>query len=120
MADKVKVTTEFLNNVVDVVQFSESLMKKQAALEAALPALVDTLVEQGLVAASKKAAVLESMKDPKYLTESFAKVAAYVKPPEIGESVNVDSSVKTSSDKRESDRVFEDRILRRNTGRSNW
>jgi hypothetical protein len=111
MAEKVNVTTGFLNNVVDIVQFAESLMTKQAALEAALPSLVDALVDNGLVSATKKSAVLESMKDPAYLTDSFAKVAGYVRPPELGEGVDATNSVKVADNKRESDTVFENMIL---------
>tara|TARA_Y100000034_G_C6798997_1_gene358335 strand:- start:58 stop:429 length:372 start_codon:yes stop_codon:yes gene_type:complete len=123
MADKVAVTPDFLDGVVDVVQFAESLMSKQAALDAAIPALVDTLVENQLVSEAKKAEVIESMKDPNYLTESFAKVAGFVRPPEMGAGTTPEdksASVSNTSKKRESDTLFEQMILGKRGGRSNW
>jgi hypothetical protein len=119
MADKVSVTPQFLDGVVDVVQFAESLMSKQAALEEAIPALVDVLVDNQLVSVAKKAEVVESMKDPNYLTESFAKVAGCVRAPEMGQSTPEDKSASIST-KRESDTLFEQMILGKRTGQSNW
>jgi hypothetical protein len=108
---KVAVTTEFLDMVVDQIQDTANVMSKQASFESKLPELVDTLIANNLVSQTKKAAILDKMKDPEYLMNAFAKVASLVSTPSPGTGVENES--KKLSNGRESDRVFRQRILGR-------
>ena len=112
-----EVTKDFLKNMVSYIEGSSSALEKvaqeQAEYEKDIPAVVDTLIAQGLVDPMHKEAACEALKDKRKALASLKKTAEEVKKSaaavaaetvkKMGQPVKEASD---SSNMRESDRIW--------------
>ncbi len=93
-----------LTKMVEYIEQTQPMIKKQAAaedsLKSAVPALVDTLIKRGWLEPTLRDKAINSFQDPLALITSFKKVAEskidQPAPATIGKSAN--TTVKSASD----------------------